>query len=194
MKSTTVMLSALLLLVAGCGSRAGGADDLDDAGAATDASQHDGAQRDGALAPDGAHPADGAAAPDGGPLPDGSWPADGGPEYGIRCGTGLCTPVTNFCCVGGTMPEMGCVPVDAVGPMCDFGARCDGPEDCAGGSCCGPSGAINQTWCSSGATCPSGQKLCHTTDDCGVVGETCCPSVEWGWPHSVCTPGAMCPS
>ncbi len=90
-------------------------------------------------------------------------------------------------------PGMACAPVDAVGPMCDFGARCDGPEDCGeGGSCCGPSGAINQTYCHTGG-CPAGRKLCHTTDDCGVVGETCCPSTEWGWPHSICTPGAVCP-
>ena len=194
MKTTTLILTALLLLVAGCGSRAGGGDGQEDAGSTGDAATHDAGAQDGVLQQDGAHPGDGPFLPDGeGPL-DGARPDDSGAQYGIACGQYLCTPGTDFCCVTGSAPAMNCYPVDVVGPHCDFGARCDGPEDCAGGSCCGPSGAINQTYCQTGSSCPAGQKLCHTTDDCAVMGETCCPSIEWGWPHSVCTPGAVCPS
>lgn len=119
--------------------------------------------------------------------------ADAGASAGVACGSAVCTPGTEMCCVAGSAPSMQCELVNAVGPKCDFSAVCDGPEDCgAGQSCCGPSGAKIATYCASGA-CPAGDTLCHTPSDCPGSGQLCCPSSAFGWPHSVCATGSACP-
>jgi hypothetical protein len=119
---------------------------------------------------------------------------DGG-TVGIECGSAVCTPGTQMCCVSGNAPVMQCVDPNAPGPSCDFSARCDGAEDCGSGqSCCMPSGGIIQTYCVNGGSCPAGDTLCHTQSDCTKPGELCCYSLSFGWPHSECMNVSACPS
>ena len=175
-----------VLLCAACGGRPAGPFGYDDSGvpvdAAGDLNYGDGPrlQRD--------------AQEDAPPQHDAGPQLDAAGNAGVLCGTAICATGEELCCVSGSAPALQCVAVDAPGPQCDFGARCDGPEDCGPGQqCCMPSGGIMQTYCVAGA-CPAGRALCHTNSDCTRQGEICCFSIEFGWEHWTCSQGPQCPS
>jgi hypothetical protein len=190
MRRSVRWTTVAVLLCAACGGRPAGPTGFDDAGTPIGDAAHDGT-----TLPDGNH-ADNQPPPDGGR--DGQRDAppqlDAAGYAGILCGWGLCAVGEEMCCVSGSAPSQQCVTVNAPGPQCDFGARCDGPEDCGPGQqCCMPSGAIMQSYCVAGA-CPAGRALCHASSDCTRAGEICCFSIEFGWDHWTCSQGPQCPS
>jgi hypothetical protein len=142
--------------------------------------------------PDTSPPQDGPATedrmftPDEGPPDRSVRPIDAGPG-GIPCGTTVCSPETQECCIDITSRSESCTSKGA----CDGGVMvtCSGPESCptAGDVCCATfgRGTTPMVSCTAADAC-MGYELCKSSKDC-PMGEPCEPS---GFPgFDVCRGG-----
>jgi hypothetical protein len=101
-------------------------------------------------------------------------PVDAGPPPGIQCGTDICNPQTEVCCVtfGGMMIQESCTdPMSCGGAAltCSSAQSCPMGEVCCGFFMMGNAGSKCEPMCKGGFQNP---QLCATDAEC-PMGQTC---------------------